>query len=167
MKNVGDVVSLDFILEQPLDAPGGNEDLSVYADTNGYDQYFGTSRFNDCRGLLIIRKTDYNNVVQDPIIYENYLEGVEVGAVTNVDLFEEGYYEVALDYELRETHINVGPVQTLPTYTNYRIFFKFKIRNGNCMVYPRDVATQSELRNESFTTAGFFLDTFFMMVLIP
>ena len=41
---------------------------------------------------------------------------------------------------------------------HYRIFFKFSVRNGNCMVYPFDVKTGSELTNSSMTENGFRLD---------
>ena len=46
----------------------------------------------------------------------------------------------------------------VPTYTNYKIFFKFSVRNGNCMVYPFDVKTKGELSNSSVTENGFYLD---------
>ena len=145
---------------QDIDCLNGQDNLTIYADSNGYDQYFGTQQFNDCRGLLIIRKTDYQNSTSDPVIYTNYLDGVEEGADTVVELCEEGDYEVALDYEIEEKHYGVSwnTWVGVPTYTNYRIFFKFKIRNGNCMVYPFDVATGSELTNESMTDNGFYLD---------
>ena len=147
LKNVGDQVALHFELLQNLDSLNSNENLSVYADENGYDQYFGTQQFNDCRGLLIIRKTDYQNKTEDPVIYTNYLDGVVQGADTVVELCEEGDYEVALDYEIKEDHYGVdwNTYLSIPTYTNYRIFFKFKIRNGNCMVFPFDTITGSEL----------------------
>lgn len=41
---------------------------------------------------------------------------------------------------------------------HYRIFFTFSVRNGNCMVYPLDVSTGSELTNSSMTENGFMLD---------
>ncbi|MCR5061024.1 MAG: hypothetical protein K6A80_08355 [Saccharofermentans sp.] len=160
LKNVGDQVELHFELLQDIDNLNGNANLSIYADDNGYDQYFGTQQFNDCRGLLIIRKTDYQNATADPVIYTNYLDGVAQGADTVVELCEEGDYEVALDYEIKEDHYGVdwNTYISIPTYTNYRIFFRFKIRNGNCMVFPFDVANGSELTNESFTDNGFYLD---------
>ena len=160
LKNVGDEVELHFELLQDIDSLDGDDNLTIYEDSNGYDQYFGTQRFNDCRGLLIIRKTDYQNSSSDPIIYEAYLAGVDEGADTVVQLCEEGDYEVALDYEIEELHYGASwnTLIGVPTYTNYRIFFTFKIRNGNCMVFPFDVFTGSELTNESFTDNGFYLD---------
>lgn len=160
LKNVGDKVELHFQLLQDPDNLNGNENLTVNYDRNGYDQYFETQKFNDCRGLLIIRKTDYQNKSDEPIIYENYLDGVKQGADTVVEFCEEGDYEVAFDYELKADHYGTdwNDKVSVPTYTNYRIFFTFKIRNGNCMVFPFDTKTGSELTNESFTPNGFFLD---------
>lgn len=160
LKNVGDKVELHFELLQDINCLNGDKNLSVNVDRNPYDQYFKTQKFNDCRGLLIIRKTDYQNKVGEPVIYKNYLDGVKQGADTVVELCEEGDYEVALDYELKLDHYGTdwNTKVSIPTYTNYRIFFTFKIRNGNCMVFPFDTKTGSELTNEAFTSDGFYLD---------
>ena len=160
LKNVGDKVELHFELLQDIDCLNGDKNLSVNVDRNPYDQYFKTQKFNDCRGLLIIRKTDYQNKAGEPVIYKNYLDGVKQGADTVVELCEEGDYEVALDYELKLEHYGTdwNTKVSIPTYTNYRIFFTFKIRNGNCMVFPFDTKTGSELTNEAFTSDGFYLD---------
>ena len=152
LKNVGDKVTLWFKLKQNINALNGNEKLSVAANTEGYDQYFETAKTNLGRGCLIIRYTDYNNVKAEPTIYTNYLEAnASVGADTKVQLFEEGDYEVALDYDVTRSGI-AGKTG------HYRIFFKFSVRNGNCMVYPFDVKTGSELTNSSMTENGFRLD---------
>ena len=45
-----------------------------------------------------------------------------------------------------------------PGYSNYRISFSFSVRNGNCMVFPFDAETHSELSNESYAPNGFYLD---------
>lgn len=104
------------------------------------------------RGVLIIRYTDYKNVKAEPLIYANYLEAnTSVGADTKVRLFEEGDYEVALDYEITSDKL-------IDKTGHYRIFFKFSVRNGNCMVYPFDVKTGGELTNSSMTENGFRLD---------
>lgn len=72
-------------------------------------------------------------------------------ADTKVQLFEEGDYEVALDYEVTKDEL-------IDKTGHYRIFFKFSVRNGNCMAYPIDVKTGSELTNSSMTENGFRLD---------
>ena len=160
LKNVGDKVELHFSLLQDIDGINGDKNLTVNVDRNPYDQYFKTQKFNDCRGLLIIRKTDYTNKTSEPVIYKDYLSGVKQGADTVVQLCEEGDYEVALDYELKVEHYGAdwNTKVSVPTYTNYRIFFTFKIRNGNCMIFPFDTKTGSELTNEAFTENGFYLD---------
>lgn len=152
LKNVGDKITLWFKLNQNINGLNGRENLSITADTEGYDQYFETQKMDFGRGVLIIRYTDHNNVKAEPTIYTNYLEAnATVGADTKVQLFEEGDYEVALDYEITSDEL-------IDKVGHYRIFFKFSVRNGNCMVYPFDVKTGSELTNSSMTENGFRLD---------
>lgn len=152
LKNVGDKVTLWFKLNQNINGLNGKENLSITADTEGYDQYFETPKMDFGRGVLIIRYTDHNNVKAEPTIYTNYLEAnAAVGADTKVQLFEEGDYEVALDYEVTSDEL-------IDKVGHYRIFFKFSVRNGNCMVYPFDVKTGSELTNSAMTENGFRLD---------
>lgn len=152
LKNVGDKVTLWFNLEQNIDALDGNEKLSITSDEKGHDQYFGTGTMDFGRGTLIVRKTDHNNNRSELQIYTNYLEAnTSVGANTIVRLCEEGDYEVALDYEITSDEL-------IDKIGHYRIFFTFSVRNSNCMVYPFDLATGSELKNGSISESGFRLD---------
>lgn len=152
LKNVGDKVVLWFSLKENIDAVGGNEKIKVTPDNKGSDQYFQTPTTDFGRGTVIVRYTDYNNNAGEPQIYTNYLEAnASVGADTKVSLFEEGDYEVALDYELTEDKL-------IDSIAHYRIFFKFSIRNGNCMIFPFDLATGAELTNSAMTENGFRLD---------
>lgn len=152
LKNVGDTVTLWFNLKQDINKLNGNEDLKITADTEGYDQHFETPRTNFGKGTLIVRYTDYNNNASEPQIYTNYLEAnATVGADTKVQLFEEGDYEIALDYEVTSDKL-------IDKVGHYRIYFTYSVRNGNCMVYPLDVTTGSELTNSSMTENGFMLD---------
>ena len=152
LKNVGDKVTLWFNLEQNIDALDGNEKLSITSDEEGHDQYFGTGTMNFGRGALIVRKTDHNNNRGEAQIYTNYLEAnTSVGADTIVRLCEEGDYEIALDYEITSDEL-------IDKIGHYRIFFTFSVRNSNCMVYPFDLATGSELKNGSISESGFRLD---------
>jgi hypothetical protein len=41
---------------------------------------------------------------------------------------------------------------------DYRIFFRFSVRNGNCMVFPFDAATGAELANAAHAPDGFCHD---------
>ena len=159
LKNAGDKVVLNFSLAQDIDCLNGNDALSIYEDTNGYDQYFGVEKANFGRGTLIVRHIDYQNHLGKPTIYTDYLVATgSDGSDTKVELFEEGDYEVALNYEIKNNPRKLFGVSILPTYTNYRIYFRFSVRNGNCMVFPFDVVTGEELTNASFTEHGFYLD---------
>lgn len=152
LKNLGDKVTLWFNLSQNINALNGNNALTISSDKEGYDRYFETPKTDFGKGALIIRYTDYNNNKSEPQIYTNYLEAnTSFGADTKVQLFEEGDYEVALDYEVTKDEL-------IDTKGHYRIFFKFSVRNGNCMAYPFDIATGSELANGSMTENGFRLD---------
>lgn len=152
LKNVGDKVTLWFNLSQNIDALNGQNNLFISSDSSAFDQYFETPKTDFGKGALIIRYTDYNNNKSEPQIYTNYLEAnTSFGADTKVQLFEEGDYEVALDYEVTKDEL-------IDIKGHYRIFFKFSVRNGNCMAYPFDIATGSELTNSSMTENGFRLD---------
>ena len=151
LKNTGDEVRLSFILKQNIKKLNGDEDLYISEDTNGYDKYFQIGKTNFGHGALIIRHTDYQNQTHMEL-FTDYLAAKEVGADTEVELFEEGDYEVCLDYE-------VGADRLLwDKYRDYEIFFTFSVRNGNCMVFPRDIKTGGELSEKSFTEDGFWLD---------
>lgn len=159
LKNVGDEVTLRFDLHQDITCLNGNENLSIHGDENGYDVYFGVEKTNFGHGALIVRYTDYQNKKSDPIIYTDYLLASETSeACTEIVFHEEGDYEVALNYEVKKVNFDIFGWKPFPSYYNYRIFFKFSIRNGNCMIYPMDYITHQELTNMSFTENGFYLD---------
>lgn len=155
IKTLGDDVTLWFDLEQDIDALNGNANLVIADDSNGYDQAFGVQRTDFGRGALVIRHTDYQNAKGDPVLYTDYLlaKGTS-GANTRVVLKEEGDYEVALNYETSDNAL----AHVMNKFGNYRIAFRFSVRNGNCMVYPFDVLTRAELQNTSVTENGFYLD---------
>lgn len=153
LKNINDKVSLYFILSQNINEIDGNKNLIISTDKDGYDNEFNIKQTNFGKGTLIIRKIDSTGNKNEPQVYVNYLKGVKVGANTKIDVFEEGDYEVALDYEIKEDGFAF-----FNSYHNYRIRFNFSIRNGNCMVFPFDVKTKNELINTSITENGFYLD---------
>ena len=158
LKTVGDQMTLHFELLQDIKKLNGDKDLSICEDTNGYDKYFGIEQTNFGRGALIIQHTDYQNNKKEPVLYTDYLSALVQGADVTVNLLEEGDYEITLDYEIRKEAIAVFGYTVYPTYGNYEIYFKFSVRNGNCMVYPFDVKTRGELTNSAFTENGFYLD---------
>lgn len=157
LKTLGDKVTLWFKLDQDINKLNGDENLKISDDANGYDEYFGIDNEQFKRGTLIVKHSDYQNKNQEPVVYTDYLTlKTTKGADTTVELFEEGDYEIALDYEIEKTSKILFVPKT--EYFNYRISFKFSVRNGNCMVYPFDTATKKELNNTSITPNGFYLD---------
>ena len=159
LKNVNDKVKLMFTLKQDINKLNDNDNLIISEDKNGYDEAFGIKKTNFKHGALIIRKTNYNNSKEEPVLYTDYLAAnCTTDANTEVELCEEGDYEVALDYEIENNPRKIFGLSIVPTYTDYRIAFNFSVRNGNCMVFPFDVKTKAELSNTSITENGFFLD---------
>lgn len=155
------VVEIDFQLEQDIDALNNDKSLMIANDKKAYDNLLYKDETAFGRGALIIRKTDaYQNKKGTSQLYTDYLSGVKVGANTQVEICEEGDYEVALDYSIRDKKITVPFIDKTirSTYNDYKIYFTFSVRNGNCMVFPFDVATGEELTNKAITENGFYLD---------
>ncbi len=166
LKNVGDEINLWFLLEQDIFCLNGNDKLYI-RKLDSRDEYFQTENIDFGRGTLIIRHTDYQGIKHDPVIYTNYLEALEVGKDTKVSsegpntsvyLLEEGDYEVALDYRVAKEKDGPLFIDPKDPYQDFRIFFKFSIRNGNCMTFIRDAKNGNELTNESVTPNGFVVD---------
>lgn len=158
LKNVGDKVTLWFHLDQKnLNALNENENLSINADDKGSDQYFHISKQNFKRGALIIKFTDYQGNVKKNVYTDYLASAATTSADTKVQLFEEGDYEVALDYEIRDNSPLAWKIPKPAKITAYRISFKFTLRNSNCMVYPIDLKTGGEL-TVPYTSDGFRLD---------
>ncbi len=158
LKNTQDKVTLWFRLNQNIEKLNDNEELSITSDCDGYDQYFETPRTDFGRGTLIIRHTDSENVIHQPQIYRNFLvANSSTGVDTKVQLFEEGDYEVALNYAIEHDDKILGILPNSEE-SHYRIFFKFSIRNGNCIVFPVDLKTGGDLANEASAESGFYLD---------
>lgn len=161
LKTVGDEIVLDFQLEQDIDALNNDKSLMIANDKKAYDNLLYKDETVFGRGALIIRKTDaYQNKKGISQLYTDYLSGVKVGVNTQVEICEEGDYEVALDYSVRDKKITVPFIDKTirSTYNDYKIYFTFSVRNGNCMVFPFDVATGEELTNKAITENGFYLD---------
>lgn len=158
LKVPGDRAALWFVLEQELDKCNGDIGKKVDYISSGSDTYFDTPLIaNFGRGALIIRRTDKQNH-SERYIYTNYLEAsATVGANTRVDLFEEGDYEVALDYQLHFDKPFVFGTTTTKTLT-YRVFFKFKVRNGDISAFIRDVDTNKFITNANVAPHGFYID---------
>lgn len=162
LKNVGDTVKLSFVLEQDINKLNGDKKLKINDDKKAYDEHFGIKETKFGKGALIVKYTDHENRSDKPQLYTDYLKGVKVGADTEIQLCEEGDYEVSLDYSiLSETFGDLWKIKTSKIAAfedDYKISFKFSVRNGNCMVYPFDVKTGQELTDTAFTENGFRLD---------
>lgn len=154
LKNSGDQVELSFQLSQSIDSLNGDDKRKISGDGNGYDEYFGIPKTDFGHGALITKHTDYQNASTEPTVSTEYLSSVKAGANTHIGMYEEGDYEVALDYEIESP----GLLPFRPAYNNYRIFFKFKVRNSNTMMFLFDTATNNELFNGSVTSSGFRID---------
>lgn len=151
-KTVGNKVRLTYNLDQDIKKLNGNNDLEILSDKNGSDGNFQTEAHNMGHGELIIKRTDSEGVPHYTT-YSNFLEALAYpGADTTIQLFEEGDYEVHLDYAINDK-------KGLDSKTYYRTSFSFKIRNGNCMVYVFDSQTGAELANGFIAPNGFRIDT--------
>ncbi|MBR4710804.1 MAG: hypothetical protein IKP10_02150 [Clostridia bacterium] len=159
LKTVGDQVQLHFELVEDINMLSHDSFKTINHDVGGYDREFGVPPTDFGQGTLIVRFTDYQNKTGDPQIYTNFLAAKASGSAnTVIDLNEEGDYEVALDYEIKKDSYVLGTTMTSSAYADYRIRFKFSVRNGNCMVFPFDLATGEELKNTAIAPNGFRLD---------
>ena len=164
LKNNGDRISLWFDLKEDINQCGGNPDIKVVGDAKGYDKGFdvpgGVGKTMDFgKGVLMIRQKYKDNQYSDPQIYTDFLEaGASPDAVTKVDLFEEGDYEVALDYAVKYDKTKLFGKTIAPQTNHYRVFFEFEVRNGNTVVFLKDTGNGSDLANGSITENGFSID---------
>lgn len=156
LKTIGDNIALWFTLKQDINSLDGKSSLSISEDTNGYDKNFEIKETNFKHGALIVKYTDEHGNKHDPVIYTDFLvANSKKGADTRIKLYEEGDYEVALDYEIKRLS---GPFSSIASYTNYKLYFKFSIRNGNTMVFPKELVTGAELADGAITPKGFLID---------
>ena len=152
LKNAGDKVTLWFKLEKDIENLDGNGKYAIVEDKNGQDLQFEVPKTNFKHGALIISFTDHEGKKHKPVVYTDFLAAsATTGADTRAVLFEEGDYEVALDYTIGETGI-------LGSEYDYKVFFQFSIRNGNTMFFPFDLSTGAELRDNAITPNGFMID---------
>ena len=153
LKKVGNKVKLTFHLDQDIKKLNGKGNLKIKSDKNGSDEEFKVLSHNMKHGELIIRHTNSENVNKE-VKYSDYLAALaSPGADTAIQLFEEGDYEVHLNYAITDDDALINDT------TYYQTSFKFKIRNANCMVYIFDTESGNELQNGDVTESGFRIDT--------
>ncbi len=163
LKNVGDEVAFGFKLEQDITKLNGNSQLQIADDKKiiqdcWIDEPYFKADFH--HGLLMIIHTDWQGK-QNVIKYTDFLKGKAVGADAQVRLFEEGDYRVILCYEIyKKTGWNwlTDWMDPNGSWFDYRLESYFSIRNGNCMVYPMELETNTELYNKNITEKGFKCD---------
>ena len=163
LKNVGDQIKFGFQLYQDINCLNGDNTLSINDDENNTDTQLQVPKQDFGRGALFVKKTDYQQNASFPVEYINFLSACSVNAYTDITMYEEGNYSVALDYEIKDGRELFGATtifgySILPTYTDYRYAFDFEIRNSNCMAYPKDIKTNSDLYDGDRTKNGFTLD---------
>ena len=163
LKNAGDTVSFGFKLDQNIDKLNDNKQLSISNDHKVIQDCWVEDPYvkGDLgRGVLIVIHKDWQGK-ETKTVYKDFLQGKSVGANTEIQLFEEGDYRVVLCYEIyKNTGWNWITDWTDPngSWFNYRIESYFSVRNGNAMVFPFELQTNSELTNKSCTEKGFRLD---------
>ncbi len=152
LKNFGDTVTLWYELEQDIDKLDGNEKLTIADDKKDCDSRFPEIKTTDFhRGALLIRHTDRwgNETITK---YFNFLEAdSRTDANTQIELFEEGDYNVVLDYAIKDS-------DGIDSYYYYTVSFDFGIRNGNCMFYVFDKSTGNELADNAVASEGIRID---------
>ena len=154
LKNVGDKVELSFTLLQNIKKLNNDPDLSISSDDNGSDEVMGIPKTDFKHGALIVKKTNHENETEKPIVYIDYLnKKAKLKANKRIGLYEEGDYEVSLDYEIKDDSNLI-----FKEYPNYKMHFKFSIRNSNAMIFLRDLKTKSFLEGGSYTENGFYID---------
>lgn len=153
LKTPGDSVTLWFDLSEDIDKLNGNENLRINNDNNGFDQEFQFQKSDFGRGALLVKHIDFRGSDSDVQPYFNYLAAKNgTGANTAVRINEEGIYEIALDYEIEKKGFPIS------SYTDYRIYTTFEVRNGSGMFFLFDMDTGTELQDYSRTSEGFRID---------
>ncbi len=156
VKTRGHDMTLWFDLERNIDDLPGNGKRSILSDPKGWDTTFKApeSVTDFGRGTLLVQHVGADGKPRT-VIYTDYLAAKETGtANTRIEIKEEGIYNVALDYMIKNSDLK----EALNSTTCYRISFSFEVKNGSGMVYLFDTETGSELEDYSRTEAGFRID---------
>ena len=154
IKNPEDKLSLWFDMEQwNIDRLAGDSDLSVEDVRSASDYNFGLSFQNFGRGALIIRSTDPDLRQSEPVVMSDFLSSLAApGSSTKVQLFDEGDYEVALDYRILKDGFFSDK------HYDYRIFFTFSVRNSGCELNPVELLSELPLTSDR-SEKGFRIDS--------
>lgn len=150
-KNAGDDITLWFCLNKKVPSIfdiKGDGKVSISDDKKAYDKDVQTEETDFHYGALFVKYTNTEGTSRTVEYYDFLRSAASPAADTRVRIYEEGNYEVTLDYEIKSG---------LKKY-DYKMNFSFEIKNGNCMVFFRDKNTTSELANMALAKAGFTVD---------
>lgn len=154
LKSVGDDIKLTFHLNQDISQIKGDSNISVSVDKNGYDSDFQQTPHNMGHGELIVKHIKPNQE-EKKVVYSDFLEALAFpGADTDICLYEEGQYDIHLDYAITNKN---GIDKT----TYYKMSFAFEIGNSNTMVYVFDISDKEkkkQLASGDITSNGFYID---------
>ncbi len=151
LKTPGDKVTLWFRLVQDIDRLNKKENLSISDDTSRVDSDYNIESNAFRHGALIVKHTNAQGTPKTSVYTDFLLANTKTGANTKLVINEEGTYEVALDYEIRDS-------KGIDSYNGYKLICKFSVRNGSSMFYPFDAKTNSELSDKAYTKDGFRID---------
>lgn len=152
-KTGADRIAVSFNLEEKnIDKLFGSKDLKINYDTAN-DKELQIEKQEFKRGTLIVKFTDTRNKKKDPIVYTNFLEAcTTTKADTKILLFEEGSYEIVLDFEILDES------KTPDKKTNYKMKFNFEVVNGNAKAFFVNTTTSELLDNNAVITDAFKID---------
>ena len=151
LKTPGDKVTLWFKLMEDIDKLNNKDNLSISNDTSRVDSDFNVESNSFRHGALIVRHTNSQGTPKVNVYTDFLLASTKTGANTKLVINEEGTYEVALDYEIKDS-------KGIGSYKSYKLVCRFSVRNGSSMFYPFDAKTNSELADNSYTKNGFRID---------
>lgn len=152
LKKAGNKIKLSFRLDEDIECLHGNPKMKIHDDDNGSDEEFKVKQHNMKHGELIVHHIDSENRMTETKYSDFFASLASPGTDTSIQFFEEGDYEVHLDYTIVDGSL-------FRKKYHYKTSFSFKIRNGNCMVYIFDAETGSELGNGDVAENGFQIDT--------
>lgn len=121
IKNTNDKVELFFNLKQDISKLNGIETLAISSDTNGYDKQLNVDKTDFGYGALIVKRDNPLNSAEKPITTFNFLsESAKKGTDIKAHEFDEGIYDVSLDYEIKNSERRLQHIQTIKSHSDSR-----------------------------------------------
>ena len=153
----GEQASLNYTLLQNIDALHGSSSLSILSDSSGYDAKLDASADSFGRGALIIRCTNADGTVDDPIVYTDFLAScASLNSEACILTLGEGDYEVALDYGMESSRMEFFGYHFMPQNSYYRTSFRFSVRYADCPLTLIEHGSEQTLDSCATTESGFY-----------